>query len=100
MRNRKVPAWVSAPLAVGAFALLAWLERRRPLRRKVEPKLTRESRNLAIAAVSAAALQLTERPLMERLTAFVERRRSGLLKLVRLPQWLEVAAALVLLDYT
>src|SRR5215213_1630958 len=100
MRNRKVPTWVSAPLAVGAFALLAWLERRRPLRRKVERKLTRESRNLAVAAVSAAALQLTERPLADRLTALVERRRWGLLKLVRLPAWLEVALAVVLMDYT
>ncbi|HEY0378360.1 MAG TPA: sterol desaturase family protein [Pyrinomonadaceae bacterium] len=100
MRNRKVPAWISAPLAVGAFALLAWLERRRPLRRKVEPKLTRESRNLAVAAVSAVALQLTERPLADRLTALVERRRWGLLKLVRLPAWLEVALAVVLMDYT
>jgi sterol desaturase/sphingolipid hydroxylase (fatty acid hydroxylase superfamily) len=100
MRNRKVPTWISAPLVVGAFALLAWLERRRPLRQKVEPKLTRESRNLAVAAVSAVALQLTERPLADRLTALVERRRWGLLKLVRLPAWLEVALAVVLMDYT
>ena len=100
MRNRKVPTWVSAPLVVGAFGLLAWLERRRPLRRKVEPKLRRESRNLGVAAAGAVALQLTERPLADKLAALVERRRWGLLKLVRLPAWLEVALAVVLLDYT
>jgi sterol desaturase/sphingolipid hydroxylase (fatty acid hydroxylase superfamily) len=88
------------PLIVGAFGLLAWLERRRPLRRNAEPKLRREARNLAVAAVSAAALQLSERPLIERLTALVEQRRWGLLGLLRPPLWLEVALALILMDYT
>jgi sterol desaturase/sphingolipid hydroxylase (fatty acid hydroxylase superfamily) len=100
VKERKVPAWVSAPLVVGAFGLLVWLERRRPLRRAVEPKLRREARNLAVAAVSAAALQLTEKPVADALTALVERRRWGLLKLFRLPAWLEVALAVLLLDYT
>lgn len=100
MSERKVPAWVSAPLVVGAFGLLLWLERRRPLRRAVEPKVRREARNLAVAACGAAALRLTEKPLADALTALVERRRWGLLKLARLPRWLEAAAAVVLLDYT
>lgn len=100
MKARNVPTWVSAPLVLGAFGALLWLERRRPLRRAIEPKLTREARNLAVAAVSAAALQLAERPVIEPLTALVERRRWGLLKRVRLPVWLEVALAIVLLDYT
>lgn len=56
MKERKAPTWVSAPLILGAFGLLVWLERRRPLRRAVEPKLRREARNLAVAAAGAAAL--------------------------------------------
>jgi sterol desaturase/sphingolipid hydroxylase (fatty acid hydroxylase superfamily) len=91
---------VSAPLILGAFGLLVWLERRRPLRRAVEPKLRREARNLAVAVAGAAALRVTEKPLADALTSLVERRRWGLLKLVRLPAWLEVALAIVLLDYT
>jgi sterol desaturase/sphingolipid hydroxylase (fatty acid hydroxylase superfamily) len=100
MRSRKVPTWISAPLIIGAFGLLAWLERRRPLRRNVEPKLRHESRNLAVAIAGAGALQFTERPLIEWLTALIERRRWGLLKLVRIPLWLEVALAIILMDYT
>jgi sterol desaturase/sphingolipid hydroxylase (fatty acid hydroxylase superfamily) len=100
MKLRKIPAWMSAPLVLGAFGALVWLERRRPLRRAVESKPRREARNLAVAAVSAAALQITERPVVERLTAMVERRRWGLLKRARLPQWLEVTLAVLLLDYT
>ena len=100
MKERKAPAWLSAPLVLGAFGLLVWLERRRPLRRAVEPKLRREARNLAVAAVGAAALRVTEKPVADALTALVERRRRGLLKLLGLPAWLEVALAVVLLDYT
>ncbi|HEY0172469.1 MAG TPA: sterol desaturase family protein [Pyrinomonadaceae bacterium] len=100
MKERKVPAWVSAPLVLGAFGLLVWLERRRPLRRAVEPKLRREARNLAVAALGAAALRVTEKPAADALTALVERRRWGLLKLLGLPAWLEVPLAVVLLDYT
>jgi sterol desaturase/sphingolipid hydroxylase (fatty acid hydroxylase superfamily) len=95
-----VPSWLSGALALGAFGALVWLERRRPLRAVREPKLRRAARNLAAAAAGAAALRLAEAPLAERLTALVERRRWGLLKLARLPAWLEVAAAVVLLDYT
>lgn len=99
---RKVPAWIGASLAVGACAVaLVWLERRRPLRlRAVESKFVRDARNLAVAGVAAATLQLTERPVVERLTALVERRKIGLLKQLPLPRALEVALAVVLLDYT
>lgn len=100
MSKQKVPTWISAPLILGAFGLLVWLERRRPLRRAVEPKLARETRNLTVAALSAAALQVTEKPLANALTSLVERRGWGLLKLIKLPAWLEVPLALVLLDYT
>lgn len=100
MNNKKLPFWISAPLVLGTFAALLWLERRRPLRREVEPKLTRGVRNLAVAALGAATLQLAEGPLVKRLTALVERRKLGLLKRVSLPRWLETALALVLLDYT
>src|SRR3982751_2325325 len=96
VKQRKVPDWLSAPLVVGAFGLLWLLERRRPLRREVEPKLRRNARNLAVAGVAAASLQLIERPLIQPLTALVERSGWGLLKRLRLPLWLEVVAAVVL----
>lgn len=95
-----MPAWLSAPLVVGAAGLLVWLERRRPLRRAVEPKLRREARNLVVAAAGAAALRVTEKPVADSLTALVERRRWGLLKQFGLPAWLEVALAVLMLDYT
>ncbi len=101
MQKKGVPAWLGAPLIVGAFAAFAWWERRRPLRRgQVEPKLRREARNLAVAGVGALVLQLAEAPIVAPLAGLVERRGWGLLKRVRLPVWLEVALACVLLDYT
>ncbi len=100
MKERKLPHWLGASLAVGAFGLLWFLERRSPLRRSVEPKLKRNARNLAVAGVAALSLQLVERPVIQPLTNLVERRGWGLLKRLRLPQWLEVLMAVVLLDYT
>jgi sterol desaturase/sphingolipid hydroxylase (fatty acid hydroxylase superfamily) len=100
-RARKVPAWLSASLIVGAFAALAWLERRRPLRRDaVETKWRREARNLTVAGAGALVLQLAETPVVAPLAELVERRRWGLLKLLRLPAWLETTLACMLLDYT
>lgn len=100
VKDGKVPAWLSGAFVVGAAGLLWWLENRRPLRRKVEPKLRRNARNLAVAALAAASLQFVERPLIQSLTTLVESRRWGLLKRVRFPAWLEVTLALVLMDYT
>ncbi len=100
MSDRKLPGWLSMSLIVAAFGALVWLERRRPLRGEVEPKLRREGRNLAIAAVGAAALQIAERPITETLTRLVEQRKWGLLKRAHLPRWIETPLAVVLLDYT
>lgn len=100
LKEKRVPSWLSASLVLGGAGLLVWLERRRPLRRAVEPTRTREARNLAMAATGALALGVTEKPLAEALTSLVERKRLGLLKVIRLPRLIEVALAVVLLDYT
>jgi sterol desaturase/sphingolipid hydroxylase (fatty acid hydroxylase superfamily) len=95
-----LPRWLTVGLVAGTFLALALLERRRPLRRSVEPTLRRTARNLAIAALGSVAVQVAEMPLVSRVAATVERRRWGLLKRVRLPAWLEVSAAVLLMDYT
>jgi sterol desaturase/sphingolipid hydroxylase (fatty acid hydroxylase superfamily) len=90
----------SAILLAAEFILLAWLERRRPLRRATEPKIRREARNLALGGLGAVAMQLAEIPVASRLAAITEQHRWGVLNLVRLPLWAECVAALVLMDYT
>lgn len=100
MSGKRVPGWLTGLLVGGTFVTLLWLERRRPLRRSVEPKVRREARNLAVAALSAAAIRVAEKPVTGRLAAMVERRRWGLLKGLSLPAWLEVPLAVALLDYT
>jgi sterol desaturase/sphingolipid hydroxylase (fatty acid hydroxylase superfamily) len=100
VKNHKMPAWLSGALVVGAAGVLWLLESRRPLRRETEPKLRRNARNVVMAGLASATLQLVERPLIQPLTALVQKRRWGLLKFVHLPTWLEVTLAVVLLDYT
>jgi sterol desaturase/sphingolipid hydroxylase (fatty acid hydroxylase superfamily) len=82
------------------FAALVWFETRRPLRRSVESKLVRDTRNLVVAGAGALALRSLEKPVADRLTALVARRRWGLLPRLRLPRPIETALAVILLDYT
>jgi sterol desaturase/sphingolipid hydroxylase (fatty acid hydroxylase superfamily) len=98
--HQAMPGWLNATLICGMFATLLWLEHRWPLRRQTERKLTRNIRNLALAACSAAAIRLTERPVTDPLTQFIERNQWGLMKLMQLPPWLEVVLSVLLLDYT
>jgi sterol desaturase/sphingolipid hydroxylase (fatty acid hydroxylase superfamily) len=98
--RRPLPAWVTGVAAGAAFLGLLWLERRRPLRREVEPKLRRNVRNLALAGLSVAAVQLAEMPVARPLARLAARRRWGLVPRLGLPRGLEVAAGVLLLDYT
>src|SRR4051794_17503647 len=100
MGRNPLSSLVTVPFALGVFLLLNWLERRRPLRRHVEPKLRRAARNLALGAGSAVFIQLAEMPAILALCRTVESKRWGLLQVFGLPAWLEIAAALVLMDYT
>jgi sterol desaturase/sphingolipid hydroxylase (fatty acid hydroxylase superfamily) len=98
--SRRIPSWLSGAVVLGAFAALVVAEGRRPLRRETEPKLRRDLRNLAIAALSAATLRALEMPVVEPLSRAVERRRLGLLQRIRPPGWLEVPLAVALMDWT
>jgi len=100
VQSSTVPIWASAPLVAGTFGALVWLEYRRPLRRTVESKLTRVARNLALAALSAAAVQIAEQPLVGPLARAVERHGWGLLHRAALPAWLEACLGIALMDYT
>jgi sterol desaturase/sphingolipid hydroxylase (fatty acid hydroxylase superfamily) len=100
LRNKKLPFWVTATAVAGTFGILLALEIRCPLRRQQENKLRRGARNFAVAGTAAMALSLTEMPVAEKLTRLVERREIGLLKIVKIPVWLETVFAVLLLDYT
>jgi sterol desaturase/sphingolipid hydroxylase (fatty acid hydroxylase superfamily) len=100
MSTKPLAPWIAGALGGGALLLLTWLERRKPLRRPVEPKWRHEVRNLTVAGLSAIAIVLVERPVVMPLASWVEGRNWGVLPQFRLPQGLQVAAALVLMDYT
>lgn len=87
-------------LILAALATLLVLERLRPLRPPVAPPARRDRRNLAIAAGSAAAIRLVERPIVEPLACLIERRRWGLVPRLALPRWLSLPLTIVLFDYT
>ncbi|CAN5790164.1 sterol desaturase family protein [soil metagenome] len=92
--------WLSGIVIFGTFAVLTYFEKKRPLRKQIEPKWLNVSRNLLIASTAGIAVNFLEKPIAEKLTATVEQKRIGLLKIVRLPKILETVLAVILLDYT
>jgi sterol desaturase/sphingolipid hydroxylase (fatty acid hydroxylase superfamily) len=95
-----MPLLFAAPVILGAYLALRWLERRRPLRATVDDRRRRARCNLALAAAAGLVLQVVEAPAVRRACRRVETRRFGLLKRFTLPGWLEGALAIALLDYS
>lgn len=89
-------------LAIGiGVATLFWLERRYPLRQnRQESDWRRVPRNLALTATTGAVVKLFERPVVEPLSRWVDRREVGLLPLLNLHPTTEKILSLLLMDYT
>ena len=100
MKGERFIKLLGASVAFATLGVVVYLENRRPLRRRVESKLVRDARNLAVAGITAIVLSVVETPVTSRLTKLVQKRKWGLLKFIRLPRWLEIPLAIVLLDYT
>ena len=89
-----------AAIAIGGIAALLWLERKRPLRKPVEPGPARLARNAAIGAITAATVRTLERPVVERLARATERHGWGIVPRLPLPARARMLAAIALMDYT
>ncbi len=98
--SRPIAGWLNGALVLASLVAIVWLERKRPLRRRIDDEPHREGRNVAMSVLSATAIRLTEQPLIDRLTHAVQRNRWGLVKRLHLPPAIEVIVAVVLLDYT
>ena len=89
--------WLSSGIASASLlAVLYVYERKRPLRKQVEPKEISTARNLVIASAAGLAMQFAEKPVAEKLTNLVEKNNIGLLKIFRLPKRLETVIAVLL----
>ena len=83
-----------------ALGALFVAERRRPLRRQVEPGVARIGRNLAIGLLAGATTAASEFPVVAPVQALAERGRLGLLRQLPMPRALRVVLGFLLLDYT
>src|SRR5688572_21574665 len=82
------------------WGALLFFELRHPLRRTVEPKLRRTGRNLTLSVFSLLAGIGMEAVLVIPIARWTEANQAGLLNLFDAPAWVEIAIAIVLLDYT
>jgi sterol desaturase/sphingolipid hydroxylase (fatty acid hydroxylase superfamily) len=86
--------------AIAGIAALLYFERKRPLRRAVEPGPRRVGRNVAVGALTAATVSAVERPLVTRLARVTEERRWGLVNRLPFSAGVRTAIAVLLMDYT
>jgi sterol desaturase/sphingolipid hydroxylase (fatty acid hydroxylase superfamily) len=92
---------VTFGIVAGGFILfIAWGERRRPLRVRVESQMDRTARNLALAGTSLLISQSAEAAVTPSLFRMAERHNLGLLRVLPLPQWLRQPLSFLLLDYS
>jgi len=90
---------VAAVTAAVALALRA-LEEVAPRRAPQQHGVRRIARNLALTATAAVVVRAVEAPVARALSARVAARRIGLLPRLGLPPRIDVAAGVLLLDYT
>ena len=72
--------WLNGIVIFGTFALLTFFEKKKPLRKQIEPKLLNASRDLAIASTAAIASYFLEKPVTDKLTKFVENKKFRIVK--------------------
>lgn len=89
--------WLAFGVALGALFVA---ERRRPLRRQVEPGPARIGRNLTIGLLAGATTAACEFPVVAPVQRLAERGRLGLLRQIPMPRALRTVLGFLLLDYT
>src|SRR5437867_141438 len=92
--------WITAAVIGSVFLTMLILETARPLRRAVEPKLKRIARNLTTAGIALAVVTLLQTPILLPVSGWATRHNVGVLHLITLPRWLQIAVAVTLMDYT
>jgi sterol desaturase/sphingolipid hydroxylase (fatty acid hydroxylase superfamily) len=95
-----VDAWLGPVVVAATFVPLLVFERLRPLRPEVESKGRRLARNAVVAGLAFGVLALLQTPVLAPLWRWAETHRVGLLHWLDLPRAVEVALAMLLLDYT
>jgi len=95
-----LPIWVAPAVIAGAFLLFFLSEALSPLRRQRESKLRRVGRNLAMAGLGLATIELLQIPILLPISKWVMTRRIGLVHWLRLEGFPATIAVILLLDYT
>ena len=90
---------LGAPLLITGFVVLLLVERRSPLRLRVDSWLRRIVTNLILAAPSFLVLRLLLIPVVVAAANWAQARDFGLLRLVQLPPVVGTVGAILLLDY-
>jgi len=95
-----LPGWIAPAVVAGVFLVFLVTETRRPLRRQREPKLRRMGRNLTMAGLGLATIELLQIPILLPISGWTMKAQVGLLHWLGLSGWARTVAGILLLDYT
>jgi len=95
-----LPPWITAAVIGGGLLLLSLCEALWPLRRWREPRFKRAGRNLAMAGIGFAVIELLQIPILLPISKLALEKGIGLLRWLGVRGLPGAAAAILLLDYT
>jgi sterol desaturase/sphingolipid hydroxylase (fatty acid hydroxylase superfamily) len=95
-----MPGWITPAAIGGGFFFFLFLETLLPLRQRRESKLRRVGRNLAVAGLGVATIELLQIPILLPISGWATAARIGLIRWLGLGGWLRTVAVILLLDYT
>src|SRR5712692_6491417 len=95
-----LPAWIAPAVVAGAFLVFLLTETLRPLRRRRESRLRRIGRNLTMAGLGLATIELLQIPILLPISGWTMKAQVGLLHWLGLSGWARTVAGILLLDYT
>ena len=91
---------ITAAVIGGGLTLFAALERRHPLRGRVESQALRTGRNAALGTTALVVSTILQTALAPPVSRWSARRRAGVVRLLKLKRPLDTMASVALLDYT
>ena len=92
--------WLIPLIGLAGLVVFSLAESLRPLRRRREPRLRRLARNLTMAGLGLATVEILQVPILVPVSRWTSSNGFGLVRLAPVSPWARAVIAILALDYT